>query len=471
MTNINEYFSLGLTNEDDPIVDDVVINTIRTPPDTKSTNFNRIIVSLPKVGLLTKDSCLVVQPRQAAASTHSGSNVSVNIVNGVLGAVKRCTLTIDGKELTNIEHPSLVETNRMYAKNTPAAMADYQRAVLGNAFEVTNIRQTFKTATSQGMEVLSQNSPVVVDQDDNIVVLGNKLSKTTANNTKYSVPLHMLGMSFLRHEALPVHLMKDREIVLEVEFDSDCRNWCFCAEEALGASDCEINLDACELVTTHIQQNEELEQSLFNDLKETSRVYDLVETYLIKQSMVSNNVDTQTNTLVRLNLQNRELQKILQVQHNVEVTGEGLCANQASVSLGDVSLNHRANGRFIFDRRVSNNAQLYYLNSIYNGEDGLKVSNNAWSQTDLQTNAQLTSPDKDFTEYCGNFNYLGVSYRNGNSGVFGAGTVQTTPLEIHFDNVSRKQVDPVQVGEKDLFYFVSVSKRLVIGPANVMMSF
>ena len=97
MTNINEYFSLGLTNEDDPIVDDVVINTIRTPPDTKSTNFNRIIVSLPKVGLLTKDSCLVVQPRQAAASTHSGSNVSVNIVNGVLGAVKRCTLTIDSR--------------------------------------------------------------------------------------------------------------------------------------------------------------------------------------------------------------------------------------------------------------------------------------------------------------------------------------------------------------------------------------
>jgi len=37
-------------------------------------------------------------------------------------------------------------------------------------------------------------------------------------NNKYMIPLHMLGMSFLRHQALPVHLMKDRDIVLEIEF-------------------------------------------------------------------------------------------------------------------------------------------------------------------------------------------------------------------------------------------------------------
>ena len=471
MTNINEYFSLGLDNEDDPIVNDMVQNTIRTPPDTVSTNFNRVIISLPKIGLLTKDSALVVQPRQNSASGHTGSNVALNIVNGVLGCFKRCSLKIDGKELTNIENPSLFETNRLYSRNSPARMADYQRAVLGNAFEVTNVREAFKTALIGGVEVLSENSPVVVSDSDAVCVLGNKLSKTDASNTKYSVPLHMLGMSFLRHEDLPVHLMKDRDIVLEVEFDGDCRNWAFCNEEALAATDCNVNLNTVELVTTHIQQNEELEQYLYDELRSDSRVYDLIETYLIKQSMDSNVVGTATNTLVRLNLQNRELQKILQVQHALAGDGTNICGNQASISLGDVSINHRSNGRFVFDRRISNNAQLYYLNSVYNGDKGLKVSNNAWSQTDLQVNGQLVSTLKNFTQYAGKFNYLGIGYRNGNDGVFGAGTKQTTPLEVHYDNTARTNSTPKQDGEHDLFFYVSVSKRLVISQNNVAMSF
>ena len=76
-TDLQRYFSLGLTNENDPIVDDVVINTIRTPPNTKSQSFNRVIFEIPKVGLLTKDSGIMVQPRQAADSSNTSSNVLV----------------------------------------------------------------------------------------------------------------------------------------------------------------------------------------------------------------------------------------------------------------------------------------------------------------------------------------------------------------------------------------------------------
>ena len=147
------------------------------------------------------------------------------------------------------------------------------------------------------------------------------------------------------------------------------------------------------MITTHIQQNEELEQMLFDELKESSRVYDLMETYLIKQSMVNNAVGTATNTLVRLNLQNRELQKVLQCQVPTSATGSNPVCNQVSESLGDISLNHRSNGVFIFDRRVSNNAQQFYLNSVYNEDRGLKVSNNAWSQTKLQADGQLVSDE------------------------------------------------------------------------------
>ena len=74
MTELNRYFSLGLTNEDDPIEDDIVMNTIRTPPNTKSSSFNRVIFEIPKVGLLTKDSGIMVQPRVSASSTNVSSN-------------------------------------------------------------------------------------------------------------------------------------------------------------------------------------------------------------------------------------------------------------------------------------------------------------------------------------------------------------------------------------------------------------
>ena len=469
-TDLQRYFSLGLTNENDPIVDDVVINTIRTPPNTKSQSFNRVIFEIPKVGLLTKDSGIMVQPRQAADSSNTSSNIALNIVNGVLGCVKRCKLNIDGKELTNLENPSLLETNRLYSRNTPARMFDYQNVVLGSAFSVVNLSEEFKTATTQGVEILDSEQSTVRHTKGDTFVCKNNLNKTS--NDKYMIPLHMLGLSFLRHSELPVHLMKDRDLVLEIEFDSDCRNWAFNGTgTALTASDCDINLDTCELITTHIQQNEELEQMLFDELKESSRVYDLMETYLIKQSMVNNAVGTATNTLVRLNLQNRELQKVLQCQVPTSATGSNPVCNQVSESLGDISLNHRSNGVFIFDRRVSNNAQQFYLNSVYNEDRGLKVSNNAWSQTKLQADGQLVSGEKDFTSYCGRFNYIGVNYRNGNDGVFGAGTVQTTPLEIHYDSTARKAANPNQVGEKDLFYYVSVSKRLVISQNAVQMTF
>ena len=470
MTDLQKFFSLGLTNEDDPIVDDVVINTIRTPPNTKSQSFNRVIFEIPKVGLLTKDSGIMIQPRQAAGSTNTSSNIALNIVNGVLGCVKRCSLNIDGKELTNIENPSILESNRLYSRNTPARMFDYQNVVLGSAFSIVNLSEDFKTASNEGVEILDSEQGTVRHTKGDTFVTKNILSKTSSN--KYMVPLHMLGMSFLRHQALPVHLMKDRDLVLEIEFDSDCKNWAFNGTgTALVAGDCDINLDSCELITTHIQQNEELEQMLFEELKESSRVYDLMETYLIKQSMVNNAIGTATNTLVRLNLQNRELQKILQCQVPTGGDGSNPTANQVSESLGDISLNHRSNGTFIFDRRVSNNAQQFYLNSGYNEDRGLKVSNNAWSQTKLQADGQLVSAEKDFTSYCGRFNYIGVNYRNGNDGVFGAGVVQTTPLEIHYDSTARKAANPNQVGEKDLFYYVSVSKRLVISQNAVQMTF
>ena len=151
--------------------------------------------------------------------------------------------------------------------------------------------------------------------------------------------------------------------------------------------------------------------------------------------------------------------------------GSNPVANQVSESLGDISLNHRSNGVFIFDRRVSNNAQQYYLNSLYNSNDGLKVSNNAWSQTKLQADGQLVSATKGFTSYCGRFNYIGISYRNGNRGVLGGGVVQRTPLEIHYDSTARKAANPNQVGEKDLLFYPSVSKVLVINQNGVEMTF
>jgi hypothetical protein len=49
------FFRLGLTSEDDAL-EEQMITTIRTAPETRSTSLNRVVFKVPTQGILTRDS-------------------------------------------------------------------------------------------------------------------------------------------------------------------------------------------------------------------------------------------------------------------------------------------------------------------------------------------------------------------------------------------------------------------------------
>ena len=87
----DNFFRLGLTSEDDAL-EEQMITTIRTAPETKSTSLNRVVFKVPTQGIMTRDSQIQIQLQQPAGATES--NVSVNAVNGVLGCIKEFRMTI-----------------------------------------------------------------------------------------------------------------------------------------------------------------------------------------------------------------------------------------------------------------------------------------------------------------------------------------------------------------------------------------
>ena len=100
--NLQQYFKLGVDTTNDGIDTPALLQTYRTPTDTTSTLHNKVTIKLPKRGLLTKDSMLIVTPK-LNKQPHGAEETCLNVVNGILGSFKRVTLNIDSKPLVDLE--------------------------------------------------------------------------------------------------------------------------------------------------------------------------------------------------------------------------------------------------------------------------------------------------------------------------------------------------------------------------------
>lgn len=463
--DLQDYFRIGKTSEDIPTEEPALINTIRVAPESTSSLHNSVKFKFENVGNLTSDSGLMIQPVLNSSAT--ASNVALNIVNGVLGSVKRCQLLIDGQTLNDLENPSYLESQRMYSRNTPARLIDYHKSLIGNELMIEVDQDNGNDALNSYLSVKIANS------DDHFVPTRTYLSKTMAANKKYFVPLHMLGLSFLRHSNLPLYLMKDRNIELIIDFEQDCRQYAWAGTGTLGASDVSINLSTCELVQTNILVDQSLADEQMDFMKQGNKIdYRLIENYVIKRTITTSNaVGTNKNFgALRLNVQNRELHRVLVVARPVTLSNSNPLSNQVSKSLGDEVYNWKSNGVYIYDQDIDNSAVAFYLNSQYNNNYASKISNYQWVASAL-TNAQYSDLfDNSFM--CGNFHYVGQSFRNGQVGVVGAGTGMRTPLEYHLQANPAKASNPTQDDQEiELNFYVGCTKTLTITPSAVMIQF
>jgi len=464
--DLNDYFSLGLESTNQPIENAGMINVFRTPVDTSSTNLNRITFKFPKTGMLTADSMVTIQPILSNSSAVA-SDLTPNFVNGVIGAIKRSRLLVDNKVLIDLERPGLAENVKLYSRNTQVELAEKEYKLMGNQF-----RTQINTDGTEGFDI--NDTRVFDNQNNTNVSISKNIILQEASSKVYGIPLKHLGADFLEAAALPVFLLGHREMILELEFFSDCREYVAEPKGAgFNAGDVKINLANCELVTTHVMLPPDVEANEISAMARQPVAYPLLDKYVIKgvidtSATALNNEKSET---YRINFQNREVHNLMMCSVDNSPAASLLVGNQRSIGMGDENLQMKINGLNLFDRPIDKQPLIYQLTTY--SEDGrtLKVPLNAWNVSNNSLNKYSQSADPLYLDYRGNFHYLKVDFSNGNQGVFGSGTVMKTAAEIDYKITPRTNANPDQTVKNDMFFYVTISKLLSIGASQVNISY
>lgn len=488
--DLSQYFRLGLTSENIPITDEL-FTTIRTAPDSKTTNISggRVIFKLPTNGMITKESVISFQPVKNALYA---PRVVLNGINGILGAIKRCTFKLNGKVLQDLELPSYNQTAKFYATHTPQGVVDYHQFLYGCGFKSV-IRD------SDGVEELefgysASQKAGKGGQDLGKFLIGGGVG--TAR--KYSIPLTALGISFLTLQNIPAFMFKSGTMTIELEFHEDCREYVISDgnqndDNALASDTVAINLDSCELVTTHILLSEQTEKSQMQLLMETKAgmQFPFIDEYVVRGVFQKGALNAAQDNQYRLNTQNRQLHKILMawkrssVPENNPVAGRSVyAANQASNSPGDInSLQVKMNGFNVFQIPISSPVMVYYLNSLWNNGSAFKVSPLQYRYDSYIQNmgAGIEAEDGAYERaMMGRMFYLGIDFTNGNTDAlgqpvpYGSGVIQKTALDVDMTWTAVAPADqslPDQTGAADeLLTYLQVAKLLTImsdGTVNI----
>ena len=453
--DIKSFFKLGLDSTDDAGEEAGLINTIRTPVDTQSRQLNRVTFKVPKIGMLTADSHINLR------FTTTKNNVGLNILNGALGAIQRFRVLVGNRVLTDIERPALMENVKLYSARTLTHLMDFERKFLGNSFNL-------ETDKDDGNFILGDYGNAVVD-DAGDVKMQQQILNANGEGKTYAIPLKMLGASFLETASLPVFLLGSREMIIEITFEDDCRQYAI-QEQITAKDDVKVDLVNVELISTHVMLNEQTESDQMAGLSKSAAQYPLIDTYLIKAVLPAGVNGTKATNLYRLNIQNREVHRVLMAYPLLVGSHNDFLANQASDAVGDEVLQVKANGLNIFERPVTNAATIYQLLNYYNGGLSLKVPNQVFNGTKYAMEA--LSHNADYADLLGTQHYVGLDFKNGNNGIQGSGTVMTSALEVEYSNTPNNDSGRGnQALAHDVFFYVSYSKMLTIGQNMINVSF
>lgn len=466
--NLNDFFQLGMDSEATP-QNSLVMNTIRTPLDVQSgrDGLSKVVFKIPKVGLLTGDSMVTLQFIQKNGTS---SNVTPNFVTGALGCIERARILVDNKVLTDLERPSLLEVPKIYSKNTQNEVAQFNYKFLANQFQSTC------DETSGEEDFHPENTRYFTDEAKNTDtqnVVRYRVS-SAANSRVYGLHLKHLGAQFLENESLPVFLLGSRELVLELFFYKDCREYLVPTQGTLAADDYEVNYPLVELVSTHIQLPDEVQANEIAALQSQPLQYPLLDNYLVKGTITTGAVANKTEKTFRINAQNREVHKVLicqsEINQNIK-SNSRVVANQKAIASGDIELQIKSNGLNLFERPLTNQSLLYQMTTYAHNGLALKLPYFAFNMNARQ--GQIPQSDHTcYLDYRGTQHYLAIDFQNGNGGVFGGGSIQKQAMEVEYATTPQVTANPVQNARQfDTNIYLTVSKMLTIGARSVDISF
>ena len=465
--NLNDFFQIGMDSEATP-VNSLVMNTIRTPVDVQSgrDGLSKVTFKVPKNGLLTSDSMVSLQFIQ---NTSTSSNVTPNFISGALGCIERARLVIDNKVVTDLEKPSLLEIPKTYSRKTQNEVAEFEYKFLANQFNTS--------VNDDGEEefAVEKTRYLVSDDDsaDDQTVVRYRISDS-ANSRVYGIHLKNLGMDFLEQDSLPVFLLGQREMVLELFFYKDCREYLVATSGTLGQADYRVNYPNVELVTTHVQLPDEVQAEQLAMLRSKPFMYPLIDNYLVKGTLTTGAVGTKTNQTFRINAQNREVHKLLIVQSELQSNISGtnrVVANQQAVATGDIELQIKSNGLNLYERPITNQSLIFQQTTYAHNGMALKLPYFAFNVNGRESQIPQ-SVQHLFENYRGTQHYLAIDFSNGNGNVFGGGSVQKQAMEVEYSTTPRLVGLPTQENRQfNTLFYLSVSKMLTIGSNKVEVSF
>tara|TARA_R110000772_G_scaffold263533_1_gene383337 strand:- start:1411 stop:2844 length:1434 start_codon:yes stop_codon:yes gene_type:complete len=474
--NLQDYFQLGLDSEAQP-QNSLVMNTIRSPVNTQSgrDGLSKVTFKMPKIGMLTGDSMVTVQfienPSPDATRTISEGDVTPNFISGALGCIERARLLVDNKVLTDLERPSMLEIPKIYSERTENEVAEFSNKFLATQFQ-TDVspgsgeeRFNFKKT-----RYLSDAAETAGVQN----VIRNRVT-SQPNSKVYGLHLKHLGAQFLENDSLPVFLLGERELVLELFFYKDCRQYIVTPTGAAGQLKPDtvlVNYPLVELVTTHIQLPDEVQANEIANLSSNPVSYPLHDNYVVKSNYTSKARTELTQKTFRINAQNRELHKLLMVHNPVVVQDTNrLVGMQQAVAVGDITLQMKSNGLNVFERPVTNPSILYQQTTYAHNGMALKLPYGSF-HVNRRVDSIPQSPQDLYNQYRGTQHYLAIDFKNGNGGVFGGGTVQKQAIEIDYSSIARTAAAPNQDTQQfDVLFYLTVSKMLTIGSKSIDISF
>jgi len=468
---LDRFFNLQVDEVEDAPLQQSLLTTIRTPIEASNPNTNSVFIKIPKIGLLTSDSMVTFRLKAEQGTT---GNCRVNLLNGILGAIKRFTLRVDNKILSDIEKPSQFVTQALYSQNSVSKISCLHHYLFG-----CNTRLTVDRL--DGIERPDVRCGMVVQYDafdiPTMIAQEFLVSDTADENFRFGIPLSFLGATWLANNNLPMFMLKDREVIMEIQFEKDAREYVVGVDD-VDLAYCIVDLPTVELVSTHILQDEELERAMMAQIKKSPFKYPMLDTYLVKNIVPTGAVGTEHTETYRINLQGRELHSMLLSfrdtvlpDHTGAADFKIWTANQGSDALGDENWLLKMNGRNVFERPVTSQALVFFLTQLYNKGSSPQVSKLQYTcdnNTVLNTTVNTDEFNQDLRGRC---HWVGFDFENGNNSVFGGGIQQVAPLEIQYTTTPRTATFPAQTTTHEMLAYMSVAKLLTIGAGQVGISF
>lgn len=484
--DLNTFFRLGLETTDQPIDQSLIIQQ-RTAPDNINTLQNKITFKIPKTGVLTRDSMLKVNLK---ASRNVSSTSRLNLLNGILGSIKRVVLKADNRIITDREFPSYSNTNYLYSRYTNIEMLNYWKPIIGCGLALDRVEKDLDDGCPEVLAIskdIIEYDPYDVgnendtpdmfynDQTIDNIVLGD----TTRS---WGVPLWLLSPFFLKN-SLPVFLMRStRDLILEITFHNDTTQFIL-SDVQKDNNALQIDLNNLELCSTHIIQSPEVESAKIEEAMTKPLQYAYNDEYLVKYSLPSGTEDI--DETIRINMNTRRLNRLLMCFKPIRSVNYDQCplsnqvfGEQLSTAFGNQSLMIKMNGVELFQQPITSDPTLFHMTTLYNGKMPLQFTRHMTSYNSHMAQLEDTTVEAEervlsSNQMRGTLNYLGVDLTNGNREPLLSSTVQSSPLEINYKTTRNTQINhyPVNQLEHMMLIYPQVFKQLSITPKMVNVSY